>query len=442
MRNPRFRTPRNSAIVMGALLALGVSDAQAQVQAEVTWWRVARHADVVDVDASVYDTAFTRATTALTVDNGTNDIACSLRLARAGLRWWFSGGGSDDNVDNQTEYEDTQFNSSDAYQIVVDEINWCLTAGAYDGCGWPQGGFAPFLIDRALMVGSSNGIAVAHEYGHTIGLGHSPTALNVMNAVAGSTNNKVGANQCSSLRFCWGRACKASGDNWGPLPSVCSVAAPAGSSFQSLVLDDGTLAEQQAAFTKARKPLPIEVLGRMPILDHVPVWVEDHYDHRDVAALRLMLKDPSLEGHHRTIASLIGLISDGSDADVQALEAYAKRGTDVAAAMFGLGYIAARKGHQGALDVIKSGLNSPHSDIAEAATHGLTVSGNPEAHGLLVAISAAEPAVTSRRHSGAQAKQNGDIRRIGFRAFYENPPIAVQSADAKRERPGAVAFPE
>lgn len=426
----------------GVLFA--TSSAYAQFLAHETRMRVGRHIDVDFIPAATHDTAFANASTALQVDNGSHDHACSLTLTRLDS-WWFGGG--DDKVDDQAEYEAVQNNASDAYVNIVNEVNWCLVDGAFGGCGWPQGARKPFLVTRNLATSPQAGIVYAHEFGHTVGLGHDDKGRQIMDPDVLRTNdNKVRRwADCKTFRTVFNGTCKIG--NAGSDPAICTpiVVLNTGASSAATLASEGSTAtpEPFEGFEeKDYRGVPIEKLASSHFVDRIPAEVEDYYGQQDVAKLRDMLYDPAYDKYRRTILSLIGLISNGASEDVQALTSYTmQEGGNISAAMMALGYIANRTGNKRALRFLLKSYKKKGGRMAEAAALGLSLSGIGDAHEALSRGKRAERDSKRKHRLGRIASQNRYIAKVGLREYYRNPQkmkrralsVQTQEGDSGRE---------
>ena len=138
------------------------------------------------------DRILTDATRVLVRNDGTGDVACSVRLFRQGNVSAFNNGNGmiNSNADFNT------INGLAGRVKVVNQINWC-------------GGLIPNVIGCAPVPGNSQvvvrftanqeGILWAHEYGHTRNLSHVTGATSIMNGTIGTTHTRVTQNECNSM---------------------------------------------------------------------------------------------------------------------------------------------------------------------------------------------------------------------------------------------------
>jgi hypothetical protein len=109
-------------------------------------------------------------------------------------------------------------------------------------------------------------------------------------------------------------------------------------------------------------------LARRVFTDGAPAEVEDFYGASDVAVLKQMLASPDQAPYQNTIVSLIGLLSDGSDADAHVLLDFADANSETSAAhsaIISLGYVAER-GSRIALDGLKEKTRQTKSQLSKA----------------------------------------------------------------------------
>ena len=138
------------------------------------------------------DRILTDATRVLARNDGTGDVACSVRLFRQGNVSAFNNGNGiiNSNADFNT------INGLAGRVKVVNQINWC-------------GGLIPNVIGCAPVPGNSQlvvrftanqeGILWAHEYGHTRNLNHVTGATSIMNGTIATTHTRVTQNECNSM---------------------------------------------------------------------------------------------------------------------------------------------------------------------------------------------------------------------------------------------------
>jgi len=140
------------------------------------------------------DCILANATEILQTQDGADDVACAVRLARRGNVTEFSAG--DGSIDGPAEFDAIM--RAPGNVKLVDEINWCGTYVVAYGCA-PMGGSS-----LAVVPASSNtlaGILWAHEYGHTKGLGHRDADNQaVMYYSISAYPKKVSQAECSAFR--------------------------------------------------------------------------------------------------------------------------------------------------------------------------------------------------------------------------------------------------
>lgn len=398
--------------------------ATANAQADFTMFRAARHAGVTNIPDSTISSAYTDASSAFQSITSPNDVACPLTLQSVDPgEWWYSADNITSNVNSQTSYVNHQANAAHGYYLIVNAINWCGATGAVGGCGWPNGGKQPFIVTNALATSAQRGVVMAHEFGHTTGLNHeqfnnpSPLPLQIMDQGALSTSNvKVkDAATCASFRTVFTSRCPAANDNpsWLTSPAVCSTG--------GLMTPASTAASAGSSATEAETDysnVPIKQLALSFFVDRVPAEVEDYYAESDVKTLIAMLQDPANRQYQRTIVSLIGLISDGSNDDLGAIQSYAKTATggDLDAAFIAVGYLVSRHGNQAALDALVNSAVSNDPGTVEAATLGLGVSGHARALAKLRELGPGKGEQSSLRATAV--RDNQKIAKSGLRAYY------------------------
>jgi hypothetical protein len=387
--------------------------------------RVARHTSVTSIANSVHDTNFANASTALQVDSGANDLATNITLQRLDS-FTFSGGGSTDVVDTSTEYAATRDNSSQSYVTIVNTLNWCTgLVGSWGGCA-DVGAANGLLVIRSLAISSQGGIVYAHEFGHSTGLTHDNTGNQIMDPDVLTVND----NRCRTTAICnsFRRIFQA---NCAPLggfiaKAICSPTIGSLVAQEALSQASSALALNAAdnfAEGSDFSGVPIEELALNFIVDHIPHEAEFFYGQDDVAVLSAMLEEAADTPFNRTIVTLIGLTSDGTNEDVFAIQDYlGRKDAEVSAAMIALGYLVNRTGSDIALDVLLGALSDKSSRFSNASALGLAVSGDATALAALQDRSRGErdPAILGKLQSAIQ--ENKRMAALGLHEYYRQPP--------------------
>lgn len=408
------------AIAVGGIVAFPTATLAGP--ATLTNVRVARHADVTYIDTTLHDDAFSAATTALTTDDGSNDVACNLTLLPNDFYWYgpdpdpATAPNYDADIGGKTEYQTTQ-SVTPGYYTVVNTINWCGASVVAGGCGWPEGGLLPFLVTRDLAVGTTRGVVLAHEYGHTTGIAHTTSDRQIMESGPLATNNNkvVNSTTCNKFRTYFGFL------EFGERIYTGISELGLSKLNQLPALDPPLLAPPDHV---SKRPLVSKLLSS---LDPPTPEVEDHYGEPDLKELRSILQDTTRTRHQRRMAaSLIGLISAGSMEDRRAIEAHLRGpGAEHAAAMLALGYLVARLGDEEALATILGTFFSGGRDERESAALGLAVSGDARACDFLRGAGLSASNSTDQVSFATQAEECRRVEQIGLRAHYTNPPEPV-----------------
>jgi hypothetical protein len=386
-----------------------MANAQSAFVATRVAMRVARHANVAPFNLTEHDACFGEASAAFQGDSGTNDIAFNLTLQRLDTVDWIFSAGSD-NITSKSQLDAVFNNGTKSWVNIVNQINYCGGVGAFAGCGRLKVGF---VVVRSAVLSNVGGVTYAHEFGHTRGVPHSSAGLQIMDPLPLTpANNKVfSVNHVITF-----------GD---PISYNCAAGTAGARRLCVLewesVFYPPTL-QTLNALTSQAPPLPsIEELAQSTFVQRLPVWAEDVYDQSDVEFLKWMLQDPQYADFEREIVTLIGLISDGSIDDIEALEDYAvSGGFELEATMIALGSIVARhRGNAEAMAVLEDFFSVGYT--VEAGL-GLTVSGTSEGHRLLTAQGRnSRLSAEQRAHFSDAAEGNRRVARLGFRGYYASP---------------------
>jgi len=412
-------------LAISAAVCILSSGAQAQVTLQAV--TVGTHSQTTPLADSVYDTAFTQASSALNNDVGSNDVDCNVGMARYGAQVTYTEG--DDNISDDVEYYDTTFRNNGTFMNVVDSINWCEVTGSAGGCGYPINGGTPFVITRAWALDPANGLAFAHEFGHVLGNTHDDDQpLQIMDPDGPTTSHtKVRTStRCAMFREdigCWN-------------PGGCSLYAlsftagepPQRESQQRVdqfweASSTASAQDKQSTHASRYADLSIEELGSRLILDRIPVEVDEYYGQKDVEVLKQMLADPARITYHNTILTLIGLISDGNAGDVHALTDYimfTQNSAQKYAAAMALGYIVNRANSAEALAFLLTQRHSSDRAVARGSILGLGLSGNIRARAELEdAVSVTVVQDRGRNILNHALTDNLLIEELGLKGYYQ-----------------------
>lgn len=303
----------------GTLAFLTAAQPAAAQVATLTKLRFAVHDNVNPVPLTAVSNRLATASNAFITDAGVNDIACNLTLQRLDAGYSFFGGGSTDQPATAVEYRATRDNSSDAYLVVVNQINWCDGTQTVTGCAYDDTSTLrkPFMVARSVIMNSdAGGIIIAHEFGHSQKLPHDDlVASQIMSGGSlGSVNTRVkNSGNCNGFRLPFQATCPSGTSG----PSGSAICSP---NQTSSLLASGIVATEQGATRSYTENdfsgIEIRTLASAMFVDRVPVEAEDYYGEDDVAILRDLLRNTRDDAQERTILTLIGLISDGNDEDV------------------------------------------------------------------------------------------------------------------------------
>lgn len=371
------RTPGPILAALSAVLCM-----QSSVQAQATHHilDVRKHgglsATYVTADL---DSAFDYSDAILNVDSGSGDTDCNVTLDWAQNTTYSSLLGQL-IVDSQADFDDT-IAEAPGYVRVIKQILWCGTTGTFVGCANVNEETGFIITDSELNYGDAvTGCSIAHELGHTVGNTHVTDTENVMRALCASANVRVTTTQC-------GRYQEMIDQNGAE-----SLTASEGLAAGSAEVSSGT---PEATSTTTREVdldytgIPIEMVARGAFIDRVPMGLDQYYGQPDVEVLAEMLSEPYWQPRHSQILSLIGLITDGNDADVDTIihQGILDEGV-VAAAGIALGYVVNRTGSRKALQALFD-FASAGGRAEVAGIMGLGLSGHPEAGAMLNTVTTA-----------------------------------------------------
>jgi hypothetical protein len=132
----------------------------------------------------------------LILDHGSGDVACEVDLVQFGSPGSFATG--DGVIDNQNEYNAVLGLPGNVK--IVSQINWCnVIAAGINGCA-PIPGYSFVVREPTVLLRDRE--VWAHEYGHTVGLGHVTSDGYLMNPnfTSGLTRSRVTPVECAAFR--------------------------------------------------------------------------------------------------------------------------------------------------------------------------------------------------------------------------------------------------
>ncbi len=151
---------------------------------------ISRHTET-RLDNQCVDCILADATEILQAENGSGDMACSVRLVREGDVTEFNTGSG--SIDSKADFDAVMRLPGDVK--LVDEINWCGKYVVAYGCARRGESLAvvPIAPDMA-------GILWAHEYGHVRGRPHRDADSALMHKWVNIRNKKVDRAECDAFR--------------------------------------------------------------------------------------------------------------------------------------------------------------------------------------------------------------------------------------------------
>jgi hypothetical protein len=356
------------------------------------------------------------AANALTPDHdgsGTLDGRCKIGLFRSGDVFDVTGSGSDGYITDATEFD--YVNALPGFVKVVAAIGYCggVVAPNIKGCTKFRSRNSMIITEEAA-VGAKKGVVVLHEFGHAVGLSDIPynneskVTKNFMLGFAEPFHNYILGHQCSALRYDF-----LDGD--GPDQSMAALA----------VLSPSVAAPISGGDELDLSELAIEDLARIGFFEAPPADVEDYYGPDDLTRLKAMLTDSSEREHHGTIAALIGLLSEGSDADARILGTYVEAhnsSTAALSAQMSLGYVAER-GSKVAMTMLTAAAAHGAAlrdvpPLASAAIAGLGLSARTEGLRQLRALRARSPGRALLSGIDEALRAGDTIAAKGRRGYY------------------------
>jgi hypothetical protein len=128
-------------------------------------------------------------------DDTPDDVACCIRVSRSGNpRLFGSVGDGLAIIDDQDEMNAVLTDSVSRVKI-VEAINWCgQPASNIIGCAY-VGGNGMALVRMGTV--SSEAILWIHEYGHNVGLSHTPDPNDIMHGTNTSVNRELSQSECN-----------------------------------------------------------------------------------------------------------------------------------------------------------------------------------------------------------------------------------------------------
>jgi len=153
---------------------------------------VRRHQATPVLDNGDADCILADATKALQTGEGTDDVACAVRLARRGSVTEFNHG--DGSIDSQAEF-DALMRLPGGVKL-VDEIIWCRRLMPnIAGCARSGSSLAVIPIASNMA-----GVPWAHEYGHVKGRHHRNVDNALMHERPSTDGRRVNQAECDAFR--------------------------------------------------------------------------------------------------------------------------------------------------------------------------------------------------------------------------------------------------
>jgi hypothetical protein len=300
------------------------------------------------------------------------DAVCNHAFGLSGTTLGIHSRFSDGDIDNAPEMD--LINSFPVFVKVVPKISICgdVMVNNIGGCAGRGNLQSIVLAEYAVKGHPAAGVAMAHEYGHAVGLDHEKYQIfNFMWEEGDANNRSVSALQCQSLRSDALRPLGPPADLTTQLESLLGT--PQVAPMAGYILEVGAA------------PPTIEDLASR-VLFEVPLGLESIYTTGDLQKLFTMLQNGVGDVYQPTIITLIGLLSgeradDAAAALVQFADAH--NGNVAARTAIGaLGHLAER-GSSAALNKLLDYAAPTRGANVSSAVVGLGLSGRAEARARL-----------------------------------------------------------
>jgi hypothetical protein len=311
------------------------------------------------------------------------DLACDHALRRSGNIIQLHGTGSDGDIDSLEEL--LYVWGGPGFVKIVPLISYCeRMEPGIAGCSPLGPGVNTLTLAEWAAKDNIRGLALAHEYGHVVGLAHDPSTIgNLMQPAASLDNRGVTEAQCRALRT-------DVLDTHGPIVTG-AFRSPQRQAGYALV--NGSTPVSYAELDQ----LSILQLAHSLFFQRTPIEVEDAFGEADLNILLDLLSREEERDYHPTIAMLIGLLGGRyGDLAADALVSYIDTHSGTAAsriALSSLGHLAAQ-GNNYALDTLIVNA-TPSAFYGPAAVVGLGVSGRVEARNVLQGLEASSQDLAS-----------------------------------------------